>query len=91
MATSKATRINVSTMTETVDTLEVGNWKLTFNYKNETGKPISQLNVNGNNDSNGSFSYNKQETQTFVQFINSNYDADLVKAINDEVTAIVSV
>ncbi|WP_219223366.1 hypothetical protein [Pedobacter antarcticus] len=71
-------------------TLEVKDWKLVFNYEGEVGNPISDVNVSGNNAAGAYINFLKSTSQTNINFTGSDYDAEVVEAINVEVADIVS-
>lgn len=77
-------RVNNSIMTETIDTMDFNNWKLTFQYRNEASKPITQLNVTGQNSTGGYFTFSR----TF-SFNGADFDADLLAAVNTETQTII--
>jgi hypothetical protein len=84
MATPTSKRILVSESKKAVATLDVGEWKLTFNYEGAEGKPVSQVTITGTK-GNAYFNYNRNEGQTNVSFNNAEYDADLLAAVKVEV------
>jgi hypothetical protein len=87
-------RVNISTRTQKNDSMEVNGWKLNFQYSFEEGKPVKDVQVNGNFTSSelgGTqpyVSYSKNGTSTNISFNNTECDNELVAAIKAEVDLI---
>lgn len=87
----KATkRVSLSETTKKVDSLESGDWKLTFTYESQPDTKIDSVIVNGQKNVNSYFncSYNRQTTS--ISFTNATVDTDFIKVIMDELDSIVN-
>ena len=88
MATTNK-RVLVSDVSKRVETLQSGDWSLTFNYEGDVGKRVVNVSVNGNkNDTQGYVNYSKTGSDTNVNFNNIEYDSDLVEVLRKEVADI---
>lgn len=91
---STAKRVNISTRTQKNDSMEINGWKLNFQYSFEEGKPVKDVQVNGNltaPDQGGIqpyVSYSKNGTSVNISFNNTECDNALVASIKTEVDSI---